>query len=528
MAIQRGENMAASGESRWPPLGRNRWPVDTGSIAGRGPVAGRALERRAALTTRRWGASVASVRPRAGRCSIGQRMKHCEGPGTGVRRVRHLACAAVLVWVVTLLGASSAAAVPSVTFKCTPAPQDCSGWYRSNVAIDWTVIPSDAAMTGCQDKTFTTDTAGTNEFCSADDGSATVTVQLKIKVDKTAPVVTGGQPTRTADVGGWYNHAVGVAFSGSDLTSGIHACTATTYGGPDSATASVAGTCTDQAGNVSSPFAYGLKYDETAPTVTGARSERPPDHAGWFTSAVRFAVLGSDATSGIADCPPVDYAGPDSATASVTAGCRDRAGNASSRRFGLRFDATPPSLTALKLAVADRRVSLRWRATGDVRSVQILRSPGFDGERASVVFSGSGARFVDSDVVNRDRYVYEVRARDAAGNTGGRTVVAVPRPHLLDPEPRAVVEAGSRLTLRWTPVRRARYYNVQLFRNGRKVLSAWPAHARYRIRTRWTYRGRRVRLVPGEYRWIVWPGRGARSRGDYGERIGRRTFFVTR
>ena len=115
-------------------------------------------------------------------------------------------------------------------------------------------------------------------------------MQLKIKVDQTPPVVTGGQPARAADANGWYNHAVPVAFAGSDLTSGVDACTATTYGGPDSASASVPGTCIDRAGNVSAPLGYGLKYDETAPTVTAARTDRPPDHAGWFTAPVRLAL----------------------------------------------------------------------------------------------------------------------------------------------------------------------------------------------------------------------------------------------
>ena len=105
-------------------------------------------------------------------------------------------------------------------------------------------------------------------------------MQLKIKVDQTPPVVTGGQPARAADANGWYNHAVAVAFAGSDLTSGVEACTATTYGGPDSASASVPGTCIDRAGNVSAPLGYGLKYDETAPTVTAARPERPANANG--------------------------------------------------------------------------------------------------------------------------------------------------------------------------------------------------------------------------------------------------------
>jgi hypothetical protein len=76
---------------------------------------------------------------------------------------------------------------------------------------------------------------------------------------------------------------------------------------PDSAAASVTGTCTDRAGNVSAPLGYGLRYDATPPTVTGAAPERPPSADGWFNRPVRFDIHGSDATSGIADCPAVTY-----------------------------------------------------------------------------------------------------------------------------------------------------------------------------------------------------------------------------
>ena len=352
-----------------------------------------------------------------------------------------------------LQGATSAEAVPSVTFTCTPAPQDCSGWFRSDVAVDWTVVPADAVVAGCQDKSFTTDTPGTNELCSADDGTATVTVQLKIKVDKTPPVVTGGQPARSADINGWYNHAVAVAFAGSDLTSGIETCTATTYGGPDTATGSIEGSCVDKAGNVSAPLGYGLKYDETAPAVTAARTDRPPDNGRWFTAPVRLAVEATDATSGLADCPSVTYDGPDSATVSVTGTCRDRAGNAASRAFPLSFDATPPLVTALSAAGGDRRVMLRWKATGGVASAEVLRSPGLGGAPTSVVFRGPGVRFADAEVVNGTRYAYEVRVLDAAGNVGSRSATSVPGPRLIAPARGAVIEAGKPPLLRWTPVR---------------------------------------------------------------------------
>jgi hypothetical protein len=447
-----------------------------------------------------------------------------------------------------LLAPASAEAVPSVTFKCTPAPQDCSGWFRTDVAIDWTVIPSGAVVTGCTDKTFSADTPGTNEFCSADDGSATVTVQLKIRVDKTPPVVTGGQPSRAADVNGWYNRAVGISFSGSDLTSGIAACTATTYGGPDSDAASVTGTCRDHAGNVSSPLGYGLKYDQTAPVLTGATPERPPNAGGWFNHPVRFDIQASDATAGIADCPSITYGGPDSAAATFNGSCRDRAGNSASRSFSLKYDATPPQLSDLKASGGDRTVALSWRTGADTESVEVVRSPGLGHAPASSIFRGLAPGFLDGRVENGVRYAYEVRAYDAAGNGASQTTVGVPvalrpdaappgptaqaprgprsrrRPRLIGP--RGVVRPGQPPLLRWTPVRGATYYNLQLWRHGRKVLSTWPARAHYQLKRRWTFGGHSWRLEPGRYRWLVWPGFGPRSKQDYGRRIGPAVFGV--
>jgi hypothetical protein len=452
-----------------------------------------------------------------------------------------------------LLGEASAKAVPSVTFSCTPAPQDCSGWYRSNVSIAWTVLPSNATRTGCQNRPFTTDTAGTTEFCRATDGSSSVTIEVTIRLDKTAPVVTGGRPARGADVNGWYTRPVGVTFSGSDRTSGIAACTNTTYGGPDSVAASLQGRCTDRAGNVSAPVGYGLKYDATAPILTGATPERPPNAGGWFNRPVRFDIQATDATSGIADCPAVTYGGPDSATALFTAACRDWAGNASSRIFGLKYDATPPAVADLDARAGDGSVALSWRASADAESVEVARTPGVGGDGATVVFRGPGARFVDGRVNNGVRYAYEVRVRDAAGNAGSDTVSAVPTGssagggggggggagpgsptggrggrRLLAPSNGAVVRLGHPPLLRWTPVRGAEYYNVQLFRNGRKILTVWPARSQYQLKRRWTYRGEVRRLVPGKYRWLVWPGFGRRSKADYGRRIGPGTFVVRR
>ena len=74
----------------------------------------------------------------------------------------------------------------------------------------------------------------------------------------------------------------------------------------------------------------------------------------------------------------------------------------------------------------------------------------------------------------------------------------------------------------------AGYYNVQLYRGSRKILSAWPKRAQYRLKARWTYRGERRRLGPGRYRWMVWPGYGKRSKANFGKRIVSSTFQVKR
>jgi hypothetical protein len=195
------------------------------------------------------------------------------------------------------------------------------------------------------------------------------------------------------------------------------------------------------------------------------------------------------------------------------------------------FDATPPSISGLTASGRDRRVALRWQSSQDGTSVEVVRIPGYGAERASVVFAGPGSRFVDRQVDHSVRYEYRVRLADAAGNATSQTVAAVPSratsARLLFPAGNATVGTTRPPLLKWTRVRRARYYNVQLFRGPRKVLSAWPARPRYQIKPRWTHLGTRQRLRRGRYHWYVWPGFGARPKARYGALVGRRAFTVT-
>jgi hypothetical protein len=266
-----------------------------------------------------------------------------------------------------------------------------------------------------------------------------------------------------------------------------------------------------------------VKVDMTGPTVTVAPA-RPPDHGDWWNRPVTFGFIGSDGTSGVAGCDSVTYAGPDNGAAQLTGGCRDVAGNTAVQSFALRYDASPPALTGVRSVPLDGGVTLSWKPSADAVRSEILRSPGKSGRSSTMLLSGNRRTFTDSSARNGVRYRYSIAVYDAAGNAASTTASATP--FSLAPV------RGSRLSapplLRWHAMRRASYYNVQLFRGQRKILTTWPTRTRLQLRREWTYGGERLRLSPGRYRWYVWPGFGSRAAERYGRLIGHSTFSIIR
>jgi len=88
--------------------------------------------------------------------------------------------------------------------------------------------------------------------------------------------------------------------------------------------------------------------------------------------------------------------------------------------------------------------------------------------------------------------------------------------------------SGARLTapplLRWRAVSRARFYNVQLFRHGQKLLSAWPSRPHFRLHARWRFNGHAFRLRPASYTWLVWPAYGQPAHPRFGKALGVSSF----
>jgi hypothetical protein len=417
---------------------------------------------------------------------------------------------------------AQAPAPPTAHFTCTPAPADCSGWRTGDVQLKW--FPDADASEGCDFRTYSAEGVW-EQTCRVQRNGEWRFVTATVRIDRTPPAGIGARAARAPDgPAGWFTRPVDVGFTGTDATSGIASCTTLGYGGPDSASATLEGTCRDHAGHVGEPVLFTLRYDATAPVVTALRPARPPDRAGWYTRPVIVTAGGSDATSGIADCPPVTYAGPDNPAAHVTAGCRDVAGNLATRTLPLRYDATPPRLGAVAAEPGDRLVRLRWIVPADARRVRVTRAPGRRGTRSSVLVRRAARGLTDTAVRNGRRYVYRVTALDAAGNATTRSVVLRPGRRLLAPAARARL-AGPPL-LRWTAVRGARYYNVQLFRGARKVLSAWPRLPRLRLHSTWRFAGTTRTLRAGRYRWYVWPGIGEPRLRRFGPLVGRRDFTL--
>jgi hypothetical protein len=117
-------------------------------------------------------------------------------------------------------------------------------------------------------------------------------------------------------------------------------------------------------------------------------------------------------------------------------------------------------------------------------------------------------------------------ARPSKGGEGSRSIPKRARPGGEGSQApargsrsaRAPIAPETRLFV-WLPQPRASHYRVEFFRRGKKVFQATTLKARLVLPDRWVFKGLRVRLTPGNYRWTVRPGYGSRSNARYGRPI---------
>jgi hypothetical protein len=238
------------------------------------------------------------------------------------------------------------ATAPQATATTSRQP-NANGWFNAPLAVTFSGADATSGLDSCPElqsyggpESAAALVGGT---CLDKAGNGTL-ASLVVRYDSTAPIPSA-TPSRQPDANGWYNAPLTVSFAATDALSGAGSCTAPkSYSTPDSLNASLTGNCLDRAGNQSTETTFAFMYDASAPVVTEATAVRLPDRAGWYNRPVAFSVQGTDATAGIATCPAVTFAGLDGADAAVLGTCLDQAGNAGTKSFPLRYDATGPQV----------------------------------------------------------------------------------------------------------------------------------------------------------------------------------------
>ncbi len=320
----------------------------------------------------------------------------------------------------------------------------------------------------------------------------------------------------------WYSGNVVLQFNVAGATSVLSGCTAAETFSTDG---DFTRDCIVSDGTNITGKTVHIGIDRSPPVITGAAPSRQPNADGWINGPFDVQFTGSDAVSGLAACW-ASYAGPQTATGSLTRLCTDQAGNVSAPyTFNFKYDATPPAISPLTTEPGDGMVRLHW-STRDAVAVEVTRSPGLSGAPISAVFRGKATGFVDRRVRNLAAYQYQVTAIDRAGNLATQTVRTSPARRLLTPLNNARLKGPP--VARWAVIPRATYYNVQLYRGDRKILSLWPTAPKLPLKRSWTFQGVRYRLAPGVYQLFVWPGFGSFAQQRYGRIVGKGRFVVTK
>ena len=296
-------------------------------------------------------------------------------------------------------------------------------------------------------------------------------------------------------------------------------------------------------GNTGPTVTYSWTVDTTPPQT--AIGSGPPSAS--TSAAATFAFSSSEDEStftcrldggGPTPCTsPQSYSGLGNGQHSFSVEATDRARNADASPASYAWtisgvgpptqDLRPPAnVRNVRRSVGYGRLQLRWRnpSDGDFDHIAVFVATKRSAPPRTLVYTGRSQAYTDKRFKNGQYYRYLIVTYDHAKNAAGGMRVTIP-PSVLLKKPGDASVVHSPPLLRWTPVRGATFYNVQLYYKGEKVLSTWPARARQQLTRRWTY-GRHFSLKKGLYVWYVWPGFGPRAKSHYGQLLGQGSFRV--
>jgi hypothetical protein len=189
---------------------------------------------------------------------------------------------------------------------------NAAGWYRGDVTIHWTGTD---ALSGIDPATVAGDSVIDGE--GSDLGAGPVSVSDKagnstpasvhgIKIDRTAPVITGAPKTQP-NSDGWYGGDVVVGFSCTDNLSGVASCPSDKLVSGNGANQGVTSDpATDVAGNSrAGQTVGGLNIDGLAPQTTADNQCTRTN--GWCTGSGATVVLTAADQAGLSGVKEIHY-----------------------------------------------------------------------------------------------------------------------------------------------------------------------------------------------------------------------------
>ena len=308
---------------------------------------------------------------------------------------------------------------PVVTSTLNPPP-NAAGWNKSDVAIAWSATDSSGVRSivpATDSVTANTAVGGVEKTTVATDNVGnTTTGRVNVKLDKTAPTVSGSR-TPAANTHGWNNTDVTASFTTTDALSGVATSAAgKTFG--EGAGQSVTGTGTDVAGNSASVTVAGVNVDKTHPALSGAPTT---DHngSGWYTGDVVIAWTAADALSGLAAAAPANSTITSSGEGlTETQTVTDKAGNSTTTSSpAVKIDRTAPTTNATAPA--------GWNRTD--QTVTLSASDGGSGVASTRYKVGDGAEQTGTSVAFTIDGQHELTywSVDLAGNAEAPKTVTV-------------------------------------------------------------------------------------------------------
>jgi hypothetical protein len=446
----------------------------------------------------------------------------------------------VLVAILVAVAASPASAEPPV-ISGWPGNLKAEATSPEGAAVSWPALTATAGGksvdVACVPKSGSVFPLGSTPVtCTASDGSgSTSSTGFTVTVADTTPPAFSGDDDAFLEATGSGGVSAGYKPpTARDLVdiSVTPACSPSPTAGLPFGPTTARCTVKDSRGN-SASTTFTLTVRDTTPP----EFESVPDDVKVETNGPAVTVDYDDPTAVdtvdgdvFPSCTPASGKKFPLGTTSVSCLAADRRGNESSAVFDVVVqDLTPPAPVNDFAARAEgKAVHLSWRRPpGDVKGTQITRTPG-RGARISVVYTGPAQEYTDATVGAGGKYQYRAVSFDSAGNRSKAAVAAVSlrASALLFPPDGQRLSSPPRL--RWNPVAGAGYYNVQLFRKGRKILSIWPKQPVLQLPSAWTFGGVRRHLTRGSYAWYVWPGYGPLAAARYGPLLGKSSFVIIR